>query len=412
MWAFSIRMYSRLQHRILLSVKDSEGAGRGALCAVWLGHACTTAALILLGGCSLWQERSIAWAEIAGNEWHTCGIDVAGLAYCWGESPGSRVGTSSALPSSTTPLRVAGDTRFRQIAVGESMVCAVSTYDAAYCWGNNELGQIGDGTTQSRPNPTAVSGAYRWKRITAGSSHVCGITLIGEAYCWGNRFRGKLGDGELSGFSSVPVKVPANVTFVRISAGVGSTCAISEGGSAYCWGVNDFGRLGDGGPPEAPRATPMPSLVVGQHRFAEIGVGAYSACAITTAGRTYCWGQTPMGETAEPPTSVPTALPSEFTWKAVVSGSGHVCALTTSGSAYCWGNNEHGQLGNGKKYQASRMTPVEGRKHYVAIASGGRHVCALDGEHRALCWGRGDFGQLGNGGTTDRTFPTRVKNPE
>lgn len=366
--------------------------------------------VLTVAACSTSPQRP-EWTAIAANQWYTCGLDADGVAYCWGDVPSSRDGTTNPLPSSTVPVRLESDIRFRQVTVGEGMVCGVSVDDEAFCWGANNVGQLGDGTSLARTQPSLVSGDRRWKRLAAGSNHVCGVTLQGEAYCWGSRFRGKLGDGQLSGQSQVPVKATTSLTFETISAGSGSTCAIASGGDAYCWGVNDLGLLGDGEPPEGLKQTASPTAVVGGLKWSVIAVGDYSACAITVARRAYCWGQAALGDLQAQPTSTPIEVPGALDWRAIAAGSGHTCGVTSSLEGYCWGNDEHGQLGNGQTGKEFPLGVVSGEGQYVSVATGGRHTCAIDLQKRIACWGRGDFGQLGIGIATDRNRPSVIKDP-
>ena len=103
-------------------------------------------------------------------------------------------------------MSVAGGLGFAAVSVGGTHTCGVTTGGAAYCWGDNGYGQLGDGTTTQRPSPVRVAGALTFRAVSAGSSHTCGLTTTRLAYCWGDNFRGALGDGT-GVSSSVPVLV-------------------------------------------------------------------------------------------------------------------------------------------------------------------------------------------------------------
>jgi hypothetical protein len=130
--------------------------------------------------------------------------------------------------------------------LGESHTCGRTTAGAWMCWGRNDAGQLGDGTTVDRPNPVAISSGLAFTRLTAGVAHTCGITAEGTAYCWGSNASGQLGTGTMGGNAATPQRVAGDRAFVYITAGDHHTCARVANGLTYCWGRNDHGQLGDG----------------------------------------------------------------------------------------------------------------------------------------------------------------------
>lgn len=375
------------------------------------------AALVVAGACRGATEpvRASTWTALAAELWHTCGLSPSGEAFCWGGIPGYRGPLplqDSLLPISAVPLRVPGGRRFVEISVGEGPMCALDSSRAAYCWGPNQMGEVGDGSYLAKRGPSAVVGGYQWKVLDAGSSHVCGITLDDKAYCWGNQFRGGLGNGELVGSSPRPVAVLGDLTFASVYAGAATSCGITAEGDAYCWGANDYGMLGDGEPPEPFKETPAPSRVVGGLRFASLALGGNHQCGVTEDARAYCWGwnfhgQLGNGTTAH--SSSPILVNGDLRWASLSSGYLHSCGRTTDGATYCWGNNERGQFGTGVTGKSSSPVLVAGPGTYVAIATGGNHTCGLTSAGTAFCWGENEYGQLGNGVLGgNRLRPTQV----
>src|SRR2546423_995537 len=115
----------------------------------------------------------------------------------------------------------------------------------AYCWGANDTGQLGDGTTTSRATPVPVSGGLSFAVLDGGGGHSCGVITSGAAYCWGDNTSGQLGDGTGTGRAN-PAAVADHLEFVSVSAGLGHACGLTPRGTAYCWGRNASGQLGDG----------------------------------------------------------------------------------------------------------------------------------------------------------------------
>jgi len=147
----------------------------------------------------------ITFASIAAGENHTCGLSSSGQAYCWGDNAFGQLGTV-AVGSSVVPAAVAGGLTFTSLTAGFGHTCAITASGVAYCWGRNTRGELGDGTTTNRPAPVAVGGGLSFRLISAGGgdaginpttapAHTCGVTIGKVAYCWGDNQFGQLGDG-------------------------------------------------------------------------------------------------------------------------------------------------------------------------------------------------------------------------
>lgn len=276
----------------------------------------------------------------------TCGVTTEGAAYCWGSdwAPDSSDASSSSMPA----LLVRG-LKFATVTAGNGYACGVTTSGDAFCWGSNRNGELGDGTKERKRMPVAVAGGLKWRVVSAGSWQTCGVTASGALYCWGKAWSGYARDSARAQ-SSVPVAGLLGLTFKQVSVGQGFACALTTDGRAYCWGdTNKHGQLGSG---TTGGNTPMGGAVAGALNFMSLSTGSSHACGVTVDGTAYCWGYNyngQLGNGTTKPSSVPVPVTGSLRFSAVTASLAHSCGLTTTGATYCWGFNDEGQSGTGSE---------------------------------------------------------------
>ena len=342
--------------------------------------------------------------SVGAGSLHACGLTAPGDAYCWGFNDFGQLGDGSTT-GSFTPVLVSGGIRFSTISTRGDHTCGVTSVGDAYCWGENFDGQLGDGTTINRLTPVLVSGGLRFASVSAAFSETCGVTTAGDAYCWGDNFFGQLGDGTTIN-RLTPVPVAGGLTFASLSAGA-RTCGVTAAGDAYCWGDNRGGKLGDG--TTTNRLTPV--RVAGGLRFASLNTGVWHTCGVTAAGDAYCWGNNGSGQLGDGSTIhrlTPVLVSDGLTFASVSAGGSITCGVTTARDAYCWGGNSSGQLGDGTRTNRDTPVPVAGGLSFASVSTAALHTCAVTTAGVVYCWGFNGDGQLGDGSTTDRLTPVRV----
>ncbi len=370
-------------------------------------------------------ERRLLNVQAGGD--FSCGTTALGRLYCWGDGFGGKLATD---PDSScfgedevractlAPKRNIGDsTDFRSVSLGDDFGCALALDRRILCWGVNSEGQLGNGGTRSGSLPSlATVSSVRFDSLTAGDHHACALTSTGSAYCWGRDNSGQLGDRRIVN-SSTPIPVYGDHAFRAISAGGNHTCGILTNGTAMCWGDNSRGQLGNG---TAGGFVDLPASVVLGGQYASISAGNQHTCAVTIEGVGYCWGDNSRGQLGTVNSaafiSTPAVVSGGLKLLQISAGGAHTCALSLGGAPYCWGDNRWRQSGLNEITGDRVLTPnpimFGASGAFRTISVGARHACAYGVDGEAWCWGSNVFGALGNElQAAGRSTPQRVVRP-
>ncbi len=316
--------------------------------------------------------------------------------------------TGTTVPSDTIPAVISAE----GISSGANHTCVVTNAGGVNCWGNNEHGQLGDGTMVNSSVPVAVKDLRGVAALAAGWSHTCALTDAGAVWCWGYNQNGELGNGKTAD-SSLPVPVSGLTSGVAsIGTREDHTCAVLMGGAVRCWGYNEFGQLGDG--TRTSRSVPVDVQGL-TGRSIQVVAGMNHTCVLAEGGGAQCWGDNQSGQLGYGQEAKLRLTPVDVLGLlsgviALTAANDQTCALTTGGAASCWGNNKYGQLGDGTSDTRYGPVPIEGLEQGTArIAMGWNHACAVLGRGEVKCWGWNYYGQLGDETRATQTRPVSVR---
>lgn len=416
-----------------------------ALGAVLVAGVMTPAATLATGD----EVRSIS----AGQN-DACAVRTDGSAWCWGYDYYGQLGdgtTGDAQNLRLVPVRVrqgTGDlTGVRAVSAGDDTSCAVKTNGTVWCWGSGHYG-VGDGTTDDHHQAVKVRSTLGYLTgmiavSAGGGDSACALRDDRTVWCWGRAAEGEVGDGttgDAQGNRLSAVQVRRGNGFLTaitaISTGIGyHSCARRSDGTAWCWGYDDHGQLGDGTRGDANNSR-LEAVKVKQASGPMTGVRSVSAgdqhsCAVKTDGTVWCWGDDRNGALGDGTTGDPTTHDrlspvkvkrgsGYLTDITAVSGGGdgrdHTCARRSDGTAWCWGYDLYGQLGDGTtgnvdNVRTKAVKVLRGTGYLSDVRSvdiGQSHSCAVRTNGTAWCWGTDVNGQLGNGTYNSDPHPKAI----
>ena len=407
-------------YTLMVVGKAIEKLQAGTVSVVSTTASLPAAASSLTGEVYLVENDDDLYVNI-GSQWNSLNNELLSLAYGWGDNGQGRLGDNTALNKSSPVTVVGGITNWSQVSAGDAHSLGVTSTGIAYAWGSNTYGRLGDETITNRLSPvTVVGGITNWSQVSAGDAHSLGLTSTGIAYGWGLNGYGRLGDGTTTSRRS-PVSVIGGITnWSQVSAGNAHSLGVTATGIAYGWGLNSSGQLGNGTTTNI--SSPV-TVIGGITNWSQVSAGYNFSLGLTSTGIAYAWGAGggaggfgQLGDGTTTFRSSPVSVIGNITnWSQVSAGFSHSLGLTSTGIAYGWGGNAFGQLGDGTTInRSSPVTVVGGITNWSRVSAGGRtansdsHSLGLTTTGIAYGWGRNTSGSLGDETTTQKSSPVTV----
>ncbi len=375
-------------------------------------------------------DSNYDWSSISASDQFTCALKEDRSLWCWGRNDKSQFG-NGATTKVTTPLLISSG--WKAIATGQAHGCAIKTDNTLWCWGDNSYGQIGNGTIINQPTPFQVTttGNTTWSAVTTGHQYTCAIALTDKSlWCWGNNETGQLGIGSTA-HQSRPVKISHATGWSKVTAGESHTCAINAEDISHCWGYNNYGQIGNGFSTDIERARLFDTSI----NWKNIASGYSHSCGLKGSSAPYTlwcgglnsYGQVGTGSTSSQATLIQLRANKSGAiiadWESLSTGANHSCAIAINDAnhpLFCWGNNNRGQLGDNATlsnapqhwWPNTRSQVVVGADDWVMVATGANNSCGIKAGNELWCWGDNSSGQIGNGSVglpTDPPFlPTKI----
>ncbi len=355
-----------------------------------------------------------ALQSLSSHQDSNCVVTSTGTVKCWGGNDFGQLGEGVALNASNrfkvTPVTVANVTGAKQVAMGYNHACAISQTGAVSCWGDNNNGQLGDGTQTARLQATSVVGlTTEVTQLALSYQSSCALLENGNIQCWGSNSQGELAIGATTVRSLSPqtVTLGANLKAKRLVAGKHHVCAISQNDSLFCWGANDAGQLGLND--QVTRYQPTQISLAGSVQQLDAG---FAHTCVARANDVYCWGLNNKGQLGNDSTTdsaVPVVVSLTASVVDFALGKEHSCAVTSDNKTYCWGSRQAGQTAQTIDAATLDKKPIlvaslTGKRR---VSAGDFHSCSIEDNSIVKCWGKNDLGQLANG-SSDSATPVTV----
>lgn len=306
---------------------------------------CIVSAGIFTGGFTSKAVTAATPIAIAAGGDHSIALMNDGTVWAWGDNQYGQLGNGTNNDSST-PVQVPGLTGITAIAAGYRHSMALGSNGRVYAWGDNQYGQLGDGTYVSSNTPVTAIVLPSCTKIAAGFFHSMAIGR-GMVFAWGSNSDKQLGIPSITASScNAPNRVGSFTTAIGIAGGSNHSLAVLSTGTVWAWGDNQYGQLGDG--TNTDRNAPVQVQTI--TNATKVSAGALFSLAVSNSNGGWSWGHNGgyelgdygLGFTGQRNSPGGIALPNIISLSA---GNGHALAINTSNQVYGWGGNYYGQLG-------------------------------------------------------------------
>lgn len=357
---------------------------------------------------SCFHIKAQCWKTIASGYNHTVVIKTEGTLWAWGNNSVGQLGNGTTT-NRNVPTNIGTASDWKTVAIGTNHTVALKMDGSLWAWGDNQTGELGDGTTINKNIPVQIGTAKDWQMVAAGNQYTVALKTDGTLWAWGDNYFGELGDGTSIG-KKIPVQIGTAKDWQTITVGYYHTIGVKTDGTLWAWGGNDSGQLGDGTTTKSYTQKKIGTAT----DWKTVTAGDSHTIAIKTDGTLWAWGKNTYGELGSGTTTVsyiPTKIGTSTDWKDVNSEGSHTIAIKTDGTLWAWGNNFYGELGNGTTIKSLFPIQIGSANNWQAVSAGRDHTVALKTDGTLCTWGYNSSGQLGDATNADKNVPTLIGCP-
>jgi alpha-tubulin suppressor-like RCC1 family protein len=357
------------------------------------------------------QINAQCWQSIYAGESYTLALDSDGTLWAWGTGSSKLLSGDYSTENDYNIPTIGFSSSaksFRYISPGGSNGFGLKTDNTLHFWGKNDYGQRGDGTTLPSSFPIQTTTATNWKSVAVGgSSYTIAIKTNGSLWTCGNNNYGQLGDGTTNN-KNVFIQIGTDTNWESITAGDQCTFGIKTDRTLWSWGSNTDGSLGIGG---SSSYKTSPTQVGTATNWKSISIEYEHCVAIKTDGTLWAWGWNYWGQLGDETTSnrnTPMQIGTATNWSSAVAGFSHTIAIKTDGTLWAWGLNNKGQLGDGTNINKNIPTQIKTESNWKSVTAGIYHTLATKTDGTLWAWGDNQYGQLGDGTNINKSTPTKI----
>ncbi|WP_164975836.1 MULTISPECIES: T9SS type A sorting domain-containing protein [unclassified Chryseobacterium] len=344
------------------------------------------------------------WESVSSGSSHSAGIKSDGTLWTWGANGSGQLGDGTTVPKNT-PTQVGTGSNWLKVSTGDNHMAAIKTDGTLWTWGGNQQGQLGNGTTISGTVPMQIGTATDWNSVSCGDYFTLGIKSDGTLWAWGYNGNGQLGDGTTIN-RNVPVQIGTANDWKMVSAGGSHTLAVKINGTLWGWGINDHGRLGDGNSSSTSIVISTPFQIGTATDWKTVSAGGFHSLALKANGTAWSWGanfEGQLGDGTITTNATPTQIGTATDWKYIATNNfNSSVGIKADGTHWAWGRNTFGQLGDGTNIAKLVPTQIGIATDRKMIAAGPYTTLAIDNNGFLSVTGRNDYGQIGDGTIIDK----------
>ena len=356
-------------------------------CDITARRMCTGLIWVLtLAGVLSQAQATPRVSTFAAHAMHSVSVHSDGTLWAVGNNDAGQLGDGTT-DSHVVPVQIDATRTWATVATGERHSVALQTDGSLWAWGDNTLGQLGDGTTSARLSPVRICADTRWLAVAAGSFHTLALKKDHTLWAWGANMRGQLGNGAtLNQFEPVPVLTDVDT----LAAGYQHSLAIKSDGTLWAWGWNGYGQAG----PATMQDSWRPVQIGNVRTWMGVAAGSYHSVAWQRDGTLWSWGRNDSGQLGVgtlSPQSGPVQVAGLTEVLAAAPGASHTLAVRRNGTLFAWGLNSEGQVDEASVLNHPSPIQIGSAMHWSAVAAGQGWSAAVTDTGWVWAWGRGNI---------------------